>query len=223
MDLSSRCKVIALGASEVVTLAKQGTTDPRLKRCPPTAPRSRFLKAAPDWDKCYEFRLQRRSWRSAHISCLEKKGRLVTIRERRIQRFLVDTMYGLRFGPRRVWIGANDRANEMQWVWVTGESVHSGYSNWARGQPSCGITCIEDCAVMNWREAGGRWHDYHCSWFDDLPYICEYGSNSAHIGQVKGHTQNSSFGTESLVFLIVGLLLGLSSGFCLFVFILLRR
>lgn len=281
-----------------VVTSGEPAADPRLKRCPPTVQRSSFLKAAKDWDTCYEFRLQRRTWRSAHVSCLEQKGRLVTIREKRIQRFLVDTMYGMRFGPRRVWLGATDRAKEMEWVWVTGEKVDSGFTSWAPGQPSCGITCVEDCAVMNWREGGGRWHDYHCYWFDSLPYICEYdmipepkpkststttattttstttttspttttlgtshaalgptkpletdylihggraedqnenttsalapslvllGSNSAHVGQAKENTQKSSFGTESIVFLIVGLLLGLSAGFCLLFFILFRR
>ena len=31
-------------------------------------------------------------------------------------------MYGLRYGPREIWIGATDRVKEMKWVWVTGTS-----------------------------------------------------------------------------------------------------
>ncbi|GFN91792.1 C-type lectin, partial [Plakobranchus ocellatus] len=165
----------------------------RLQRCPPTAPRSRFLKAAPTWDTCYEFRLEKRTWRSARYACADKKGRLVTIREKRIQRFLVDTMYSLRFGPRKVWIGANDKRREMHWVWITGEKVSSGYSNWARGQPSCGFICVEDCAVMHWREAGGRWHDYHCSFLENHPYICEYDM----IPEVKTTTQTTTTTTTT--------------------------
>ncbi|CAG5136052.1 unnamed protein product [Candidula unifasciata] len=144
-----------------------------LSRCPWQIPRSRYLKAAADWGKCYDFNLQERSWREASAICARKGGHLVTIREERIQTFLLKALAEFRWPRNGLWIGATDKDDEMEWVWVTGEKVKDGYSRWAPGQPSCGFLCFEDCAVMRWKE-NGRWHDYRCSWLEDYSSICEY-------------------------------------------------
>ena len=54
-----------------------------------------------------------------------------------------------------------------------GVRMTNGYTNWARGQPSCGLLlCLEHCAQLRFND-GGRWHDYMCDNQRDH-YICQF-------------------------------------------------
>ncbi|KAI8795831.1 collectin-12, partial [Biomphalaria glabrata] len=54
-----------------------------LKRCPPNLHKT-YLRAA-EWEICYEFHLEERTWPQANNVCRRNGGHLVTIREERIQ------------------------------------------------------------------------------------------------------------------------------------------
>ena len=61
------------------------------------------------------------------------------------------------------WLGANDKANEGQWVDTTGAAV-SGY--WAGGEPN-GSTS-QNCAA--WSTTQIRWVSEECA--EEKPSIC---------------------------------------------------
>ncbi|XP_059141472.1 uncharacterized protein LOC131929357 isoform X2 [Physella acuta] len=142
------------------------------ERCPKNLVTA-YLQAA-EWGKCYEFHTDERTWNGANNVCHNKGGNLVTIKEERIQKFLFKALLHYRWPRNGLWIGASDSDKEMDWRWVTGEKVKDGYNKWAKGQPSCSFLCLEDCAVMRWKIAGGEWHDYHCSLLEKYSFICEY-------------------------------------------------
>ena len=102
-------------------------------------------------------------WEGAEQACANLPGQtsLAVVQsesENEILRSLV--------GGSDVWIGANDKASEMNWVWVGGgEWV---YENWRSGEPN--NSGNEDCAVLQGNQ-GGRWDDRPCA--QSFPYLCE--------------------------------------------------
>uniref|UniRef100_A0A0B7AF33 C-type lectin domain-containing protein n=1 Tax=Arion vulgaris TaxID=1028688 RepID=A0A0B7AF33_9EUPU len=168
------CKSVCISLLFIIVLiTSQSECSDLLSRCSPKLPRTNYLKAT-DWGKCYEFHVEERTWKYANNICSSKGGHLVTIKEESVQRFLLKTLSDFRWPRNGIWIGASDKDKEMDWVWVTGERVKDGYSKWASGQPNCKFFCFEDCALMRWKEGGGEWHDYRCSWLEDYSFICEY-------------------------------------------------
>lgn len=73
-------------------------------------------------------------------------------------------------GQQDSWIGGQDGAIEMIWVWVTGEPFL--YDNWRDGEPNNGGADIpeEDCMVIE-IDTLDEWDDRPCEW--DFTYICE--------------------------------------------------
>ncbi|KAK0056372.1 collectin-12 [Biomphalaria pfeifferi] len=166
------CNYIVIIISLIIQVSvSQQTEADLLKRCPPNLHKT-YLRAA-EWEICYEFHLEERTWPQANNVCQRNGGHLVTIREERIQSFLFRALVVFRWQRNGVWIGATDKEKEMDWKWITGQRVRDGYNNWARGQPSCGFFCMEDCALMKWKESG-KWVDYHCTLLEEYSFICEY-------------------------------------------------
>jgi len=82
------------------------------------------------------------SWMDAEAQAVEWGGHLVTINDEAEELWLRN-----QFGTfDRFWIGFNDRAEEGNWVWASGEPVN--YTKWCLGEPN-DSDGNEDAAVMN--------------------------------------------------------------------------
>ncbi|ESO99716.1 hypothetical protein LOTGIDRAFT_238723 [Lottia gigantea] len=142
-----------------------------LDRCPAGLTRSKFLKTFND--RCYQFNHYQVKWHAAQNICRRNGGHLVVIKNAETQNFLMSSLRSLRWRRNGAWIGANDLVSEMNWKWVTGESI--GYSYWGSDQPSCKIfRCREDCGILRYSD-GGRWHDKPCdNSFYLYSFICQF-------------------------------------------------
>jgi hypothetical protein len=116
---------------------------------------------------CYMLFSSGVDWEGARRACegLGEGAKLVTIHsadENMVVADLVD--------DERVWLGANDRAQERDWKWITGETLASTYSFWEGGAPDGGED--EDCVEML-GAALSRWNDNDCD--VERSYVCERG------------------------------------------------
>jgi hypothetical protein len=66
-----------------------------------------------------------------------------------------------------VWIGGNDRTNEMQYTWADSTEAFV-FIKWAAGEPNDDGT--EDCVVLR-ADDGGSWNDTECG--SARPSVCE--------------------------------------------------
>ncbi|XP_033745477.1 C-type lectin domain family 17, member A-like [Pecten maximus] len=65
-----------------------------------------------------------------------------------------------------IWLAANDRAVEGEWVWGPGDEVLNGL--WQSGEPNDDYG--EDCGVL--KRTRQEWNDLNC--LDQRPYaVCE--------------------------------------------------
>lgn len=78
------------------------------------------------------------------------------------------------------WIGANDRADEDEFKWVSDDTAVAG-DLWGNNEPNDQVwvfTDVADCVVLidsngefGYPGTGGRWNDHICG--DDFKFICE--------------------------------------------------
>jgi hypothetical protein len=68
------------------------------------------------------------------------------------------------------WLGGTDQAQEMVWVWVTGEPFV--FENFRDGEPNDGNSdqIAEDCLVLE-SDTAGTWDDRSCTSL--RPFLCE--------------------------------------------------
>jgi hypothetical protein len=73
-----------------------------------------------------------------------------------------------------IWIGASDGQSEGVWIWVDGEGLINGYTNWQASQPN-DAELGEDCAVLH--SGQGDWNDIDCAEVEfatgPISLICE--------------------------------------------------
>jgi hypothetical protein len=86
-------------------------------------------------------------------------GHLVTVTSEEEQAFVVANFFGT------FWIGADDRAEEGTFRWVTCEPF--AYRNFAPGEPDNHANA-HHCLHVGEEK---RWHDYRCE--DRRPALCE--------------------------------------------------
>ncbi|PFX30431.1 Macrophage mannose receptor 1 [Stylophora pistillata] len=115
---------------------------------------------------CYQFNLDKKTWASAQISCVNQQAELVSIHSPVEQAHI-----SLETGPHGVdspaWIGLHDQIVESEFQWSDGSAVQFTY--WDGWQPD-NWRDSEDCAnVRNIND--GRWNDQSC--YNSLPYICK--------------------------------------------------
>ncbi|CAH3127383.1 unnamed protein product [Pocillopora meandrina] len=115
---------------------------------------------------CYQFNLNKKSWPSAQISCVNQQAELVSIHSPVEQAHI-----SLETGPHGLdspaWIGMHDQGVESEFQWSDGSAVQFTY--WDGWQPD-NWRDSEDCAnVRNVND--GRWNDQSC--YNSLPYICK--------------------------------------------------
>lgn len=128
-------------------------------------------------DNAYEFIAGTFSWDQANAAAQAQtfngvNGHLVTITSAAENAFVLSLISTI---DRSVWIGANDRAVEGVWRWVTGEQFWQGgsggtvgpdvpYANWNLGQPDDFGASGQDVATIFGGAAlapgaPGRWDD----------------------------------------------------------------
>ena len=103
-------------------------------------------------------------WVVADFACDFTNYELVSIGSEEENEFVYNTAMSLDTG--RWWIGINDRAQEDNFVWSSGEPVT--YLNWAGGEPN--DSNGEDCTELN-RFGDDTWNDINCN--QSLLFICE--------------------------------------------------
>jgi hypothetical protein len=73
-----------------------------------------------------------------------------------------------------IWVGASDGQSEGVWIWVDGEGLVNGYTNWQASQPN-DAEPGEDCAVLH--SGQGDWNDVDCAEVEfatgPISLICE--------------------------------------------------
>jgi hypothetical protein len=68
-----------------------------------------------------------------------------------------------------MWIGANDKAKEGQYRWVSDDS-NVAFTKWDRNQPD-DIFNNEDCVEIWKRSNGYKWNDGTCT--SRMNFMCE--------------------------------------------------
>lgn len=77
-------------------------------------------------ERFYEFVSTPLTWNGARYGAVSRDGYLLTINSAAEYNFVVERALGPEIRNNKVWIGANDLANEGDWKWVTGISVNFG-------------------------------------------------------------------------------------------------
>ncbi|ELU15880.1 hypothetical protein CAPTEDRAFT_79334, partial [Capitella teleta] len=114
---------------------------------------------------CYSFETSNpTTWQEAKQACLEKGGRLVVMETDEEFDFIAEILRG----NEDVWTGANDIAEEGNWIWEGSDHQFEDLNRWGRGEPS-GRT-IENCGEM-YKDIDFALNDIRCNAVND--YICE--------------------------------------------------
>ncbi|XP_053380403.1 uncharacterized protein LOC123559120 isoform X2 [Mercenaria mercenaria] len=126
-------------------------------------------------ENCYEFVPLNDSWIHAKEDCHNKGGYLLSIISADEQTFVSNMLTTINV-TQQLWLGLDDRINEEQWEWNSGDPVH--YINWIPGRYIDQYHDQEDCAVMD-MSRGGQWDDADCNTVVSggmlsYPWICQY-------------------------------------------------
>ncbi len=114
---------------------------------------------------CYMVFRTLTSWQNARVAC-EQLGGYLAVSTSQIENDLFSPLAGLT----DVWVGGNDIAIEMTWVWVNDEPLT--YTNWRMGEPnnSGPNGTSENCMIIEGDNAG-LWDDRACA--SEYGYVCE--------------------------------------------------
>ncbi|XP_069129001.1 C-type lectin domain family 4 member M-like [Argopecten irradians] len=115
--------------------------------------------------KCYYFDSTRPLDENAEL-CEGIDAELIRVDNEEVDSFLRSLIS--RRGLGRVWIRANDKDVEGEWVWGPGDPV--SFTGWYNGEPNSSGN--EDCAAIDLF----GWHDYPC-WVDYHNSACETSYN----------------------------------------------
>ena len=111
-------------------------------------------------------------WDQASQHCSSFGGHLVIIDSASEDNFVYNYVYLSHHGAS---LGATDKDDEGNWVWVTGEKM--SYANWANGQPdNCGDrdqngNCAPENYLSYYDDDPGKWNDISG---EIESYICEF-------------------------------------------------
>jgi hypothetical protein len=123
----------------------------------------------------YQFCTNVLSWTNARDQCVAAGYRLATIETAAENTALFAAAMSV--ADEDWWIGYNDRATDMTWVWQSG--ISSSYAEWGSGQPSGPppFGAEQDCALITDGsedyETRGEWNDTNCD--DEHRFVCEAG------------------------------------------------
>ncbi len=120
-------------------------------------------------DHFYAFCTEELDWVGAQEVCEEAGMNLLTVNDSAEEEWaqgLAVSYDGEGYGW---WMGLNDRENEGEFVWVSGEAVT--YTNWDGGEPN-DANGGEDCAsLLHWDVYDYQWNDLPCD--VTIPFVCE--------------------------------------------------
>lgn len=128
----------------------------------------------------YEFYGATRSWNAARDTCRSDGGELAKVDSIEVNEYLALQLNSLSDWT-VMWLGANDREDENNWVWIVDGSRlepdddrTQAYSNWCgftpgKSQPNGGE--FQNC--MGLTIPGECWNDFECAW--RIPFACEFG------------------------------------------------
>ncbi|XP_038063448.1 aggrecan core protein-like [Patiria miniata] len=138
---------------------------PPMVECPPTW----FTRRG----YCYHFLIASKTWEEASSSCQKDGAELVFIADKAENDYLAEISDELSEASptmRRYWIGLNDRNEEGQMTWASGEPL--SFTLWGPRQPSVHKKrrYEENCVVIN-SQSPGKWDDISC--WRRHPYICK--------------------------------------------------
>lgn len=151
---------------------------PQIEPCRNEVPPSPVVvECPPTWftrrGYCYHFLIASKTWEEASRSCQKDGAELVTISDKAENDYLAtisDELSSAAPTMRRFWIGLNDRQQEGQMTWASGEP--SSFTSWGPRQPSINRKrrTEENCVVIN-SQYPGLWDDISC--LRRHPYICK--------------------------------------------------
>ncbi|XP_033759334.1 C-type lectin domain family 17, member A-like [Pecten maximus] len=114
-----------------------------------------------DWvpfnHKCYFFRGQETSADENIMFCETMNTKLVRINNAQDKAFLETEM--INRGIANMWLAANDRAVEDEWVWGPGDGVLNAV--WGVNEPNNAGN--EDCAELELNQTVAFWNDLNCA------------------------------------------------------------
>ncbi|XP_035826441.1 FRAS1-related extracellular matrix protein 1 [Aplysia californica] len=121
--------------------------------------------------RCYRPVDERLSWDDAEHKCqIMFNGHLTSVGSIRQLRWLVERMNGKAF-----WIGLNDKAENGNWVFTSGDPVT--VLNWKMGKPRVRrMPHKKNCVVVKKR---AKWRNKHCNKYQ-ARYVCEAPLNQDH-------------------------------------------
>ncbi|ELU11319.1 hypothetical protein CAPTEDRAFT_92810, partial [Capitella teleta] len=109
------------------------------------------------------------TWQEAKQACLGKGGRLVVIETDEEFDFIAEILRGNTAYRRNFWTGANDLAEDGNWIWDGSDHQVENFNRWGPVEPNGGT--MENCGNL-YRHINFALNDSPCSVMDD--YICEY-------------------------------------------------
>lgn len=93
---------------------------------------------------------------------------LIYSSDRHLRRMLIN-------GSTSIWIGLNDKEEDMTFVWEDGTNLDSSESDWNVEEPNNWIGLNEACVSLDHR-ANWKWNDEECDLNDRV--LCERPTNS---------------------------------------------
>ena len=115
-------------------------------------------------DHCYFFSSKATTWDKAMKFCQNNNGSLLEIDIDDEVQFILETPTA----GHRLWLGANDRAQEGQFTWLSSKRPVLPHL-WYKNEPNNGRN-IEDCVEI-YKHHEGRLNDNKCS--ENLNFACE--------------------------------------------------
>ncbi|XP_033725988.1 perlucin-like [Pecten maximus] len=158
IDSSSNCVPGSCSETEVCVDMRDGSsTCLDLDLCPTT-----------DWKhfnhKCYLFSGTYTTEQQNVVFCNSLNATLVRVDNAEVNSFLVSEITTR--GIPDMWLAANDKVVEGEWVWGPGDDVLT--TMWGPGEPNPHDNS-EDCAGL--RRVTGLWADYSCT--KNVHVVCE--------------------------------------------------
>lgn len=133
-----------------------------------------MAQSAPD-GSCLVFVSTPATYANARTACMGMNAHLAYLKTA-----AVDTFAEAFIGAVDTWIGGNDIATEMAFVWDDGTAF--SFTNWHTGEPNSGgtgATYQEDCVIIAGSRVDKQWDDRPCDASEIatsgmFAYLCQY-------------------------------------------------
>ncbi|XP_041367171.1 macrophage mannose receptor 1-like [Gigantopelta aegis] len=113
---------------------------------------------------CYKYIPDKLKYSEAESACSSHGAILAPTPDKETLDFVVS----LRVYLQPIWLAANDRETEGQWVWPDG--TNTTYTNWAAERPF--NRDDRDCGYISGEDRDNTWNDVDCMWYNNHPFVC---------------------------------------------------